>query len=93
MRIDLASPGRDASIEVDGIVYALMRQKVYHLHTANAVMADYHGRIVMAKLIQPIRYLAHGNELAAGDMANLEFPGLAHVNQMRLMILEVSRQL
>ena len=56
---------------------------------AHAVVADHHRLALRIQCSEMLGDAAHGRELRARDMATLEFPDLAHIEQIRGFALRV----
>jgi len=80
-----AAVGLAAAGEVVDAGGALGLQEQGHAQAARAVVANDHDFLRVFQLAQPRRHFAQRHEQRLRNMAGLELPGLAHVEQHRLL--------
>src|ERR1700736_4237278 len=59
--VDLAGPGFDAAVEIDGVVKAGAAQKVDHPLTAGAMMTNNHQGLMRRKIVDARGDVGHRN--------------------------------
>jgi len=82
--IHLEAPAVDAAGHALALCYALFAQPIHYLKTAHAVVAIHdHGGTVRETfdVLELRRHGSHGDQLGTGDTRELEFAGLANVEQ------------
>ena len=85
--VHVPRPGIDTALQIMQFVKALTLQKCDDLQTSHAVMTNYDRRMRTVDLLNVCRDLAHGYMPGALDMCNLPFPGLAYIEQKRLLFV------
>ena len=91
--INLSGPGLDPTIQIDGVLNVVVGQKVDDLHAADSMMTD---DDILRRLMEQLklgRDLAHRYQLTAFQPADIKLPGLAYIDQARLVALQVLGQL
>ena len=82
--VDLLGPGLDAAGDVAHARKTLGAQILGHPQTPAAVMAVDEQVFLARQVAEAFGDLAHRDRLGAGDGADFEFEGLAHVDQVRV---------
>ena len=77
--VDLAGPGFDAAVEVDGIVKTGISEKVDDHLTPSAVMANNHQGLIRRQVIDARRDLRHRNMQGAFELADIKLSRLSHI--------------
>ena len=83
-RVDLQAPAVDATGHALARIDTLFAQPMNDVQAADAVMAKHDERCFIGQCVQPRelgRHGSHGNQLGVGDARELEFVGLADVDQ------------
>src|SRR5574343_156015 len=83
-RIDLCGPGLDATHQVVHRAEALALEKHRDLHAATAVVADHHHVAVRVDVVAAYRDQMHRDVLGSRQLAEIQFPGFAHIKQDRV---------
>jgi hypothetical protein len=82
--VDLLGPSLDTAGDVAHARKALGAQILGHPQASAAVMAVDEKVFLARQVAEAFGDLAHRDRLGAGDRADLEFEGLAHVDQVRV---------
>src|SRR6266436_4760075 len=79
--INLGGPAINSAGQRFRARHSLAAQPNRHVQAAHSVMAVANHFVIGVQRLQIRGNRAHGNQLRAGDAANLKFPRLAHVHQ------------
>lgn len=82
-RIDFARPCIDAAVQVVYVLITLVHEEISDLETTVSVMANDDDFILWWQVVKLCRYLTHGDVSGAGQSANVNFPGLAYIQDDR----------
>src|SRR5450830_44891 len=79
--VDLHSPGMHAARQITDLAKTMVLQEGSDVQTARAVMADTNDRGIFIEIVDAPRNRLHRHQGSAVELANLEFPLFAHIEQ------------
>lgn len=83
MVVDIAGPGIEPAMQIDDPDESLMFEIHRNPTATDAVVADYDGFTLRIQVMQCGLDLSHRNQFGAVDVADLELPRLAYIQQQR----------